>query len=79
MGRALLFQGQLALCQDRCPEAQAAFARAYALLGEADRQAIPDPIRKEIAAEALAPEERVRGLMELRPAAEKGDKNVGAR
>jgi hypothetical protein len=78
LGRALLFQGQLSLCQDRRGEAQAAFARAYPLLGEAERQAIPDPIRKEIASGALTPKERVRGLMELKPAGEKGGQHGGA-
>jgi hypothetical protein len=67
LGRVYLFEGQVHLCLNNDKESEAAMVRAYALLPDSERMAIPDPLRDKIAKEFLTAEARIRrDRLELR-------------
>jgi hypothetical protein len=70
LGRVYLFEGQMHLCLNNDKESETAMVRAYALLPDAERTAIPDPLRDKIAKEFLTAEARIRReRLELRQVA----------
>lgn len=68
-GRVHLTAGIFSLSQGEDAEARKAFAKAWPLLGETDREAIPEPLRLDIAAQFVSPEERVRKRVTILPQA----------